>query len=502
MKKTAKIFISLLVTAVIFVSGLMIPASAAGNTVISFSKSSVTVGDTVTVTVSVSVSAIYSTEITVNYDENVLSYVSGASDGGAGVLRIVEAYSGENKITVPLTFKAAKAGSAKISVSGKVGAGIPAEDVGLSGASATMTVKDVSLSSNANLKSLSVSSGSLSPRFSASTTSYTVEVKKSVTNCSIYATAAESGAKVSVSGSSALQIGANKRTVTVTAPSGAQKVYTITINRSNVDEPVSSEVSDGDTNPLETIIGGISYEVMADISGADLPNGFSVTKKLYNGQDISVATDKEKNYELFYLKSSTGTEYIPYTYDEQANVFQRVLIIIQGENRYIVSDIPEGFTVPEGFYLTDAVINDLEMKCYASDDEKLADMYYLYCYFDGKYGMYRYDNVEKVLQRNPEFELLGTGVAETIAAGGVGNFLNRFKSLSTNAKTIVVCLILVCIGIVAMIVLLIVKFVSSRNHGDYDMKEDTGDFDSIRFNDDFEITDNTDAEDNNDSKEN
>lgn len=504
MKKIFKIFTTVLIILAISVSVFAVPTFAASNTVIGFSKNQVTVGDTVTVSVTASVNSMYSTDISVSYDESVLTYVSGASSGGAGLVQIVEALSGENKKTFTLTFKAKKAGSCTISASGSVGAGVPADDVGLSGAAATMTVKDVTLSSNANLKSLSVSAGSLSPRFSKSTTSYTVNVKKTVTDCKIYATTADEDAKVSVSGSSTLKIGANKRVITVTAPSGTQKQYTVTINRSDVDEPTESSSTSStssepeEENPLETIIDGVSYQVVADISKASLPTGFNVGKKLYNGEDVSVAVDEEKNYEIYYLKTATGNELVPYTYDEEANAFEKVQIITQGENKYIVAEIPEDYTVPSSYYSTNGTIGDINTKCYVSTSAELADMYYVYCFFNGKYGMYRYDTVEEVLQRSPEFNLVtaGSDAVDAVTSGEEGNgFADRFASLSTNAKTIVVCLAVAFLGVIVLIVLLIVKFTKGRSYEDFDEEEDDDDFDNIKFNDNFEIISDEEEED-------
>ena len=88
-----------------------------------------------------------------------------------------------------------------------------------------------SLSNDANLSSLSVSTGTLTPSFNASTTSYTVDVANSVTNLTISATANHSGASVTGTGSKSLNVGANPFNVTVTAEDGTQKTYTVTVTR-------------------------------------------------------------------------------------------------------------------------------------------------------------------------------------------------------------------------------------------------------------------------------
>jgi len=81
MCKFFKTLLSLAVILVITASMFTVGVSAANDTIISFSKSKVNVGDNVSVTVTVSESKIYSVDISVSYDEKVLKYVSGASEG-------------------------------------------------------------------------------------------------------------------------------------------------------------------------------------------------------------------------------------------------------------------------------------------------------------------------------------------------------------------------------------------------------------------------------------
>lgn len=492
MKKISKLVLSAVVILALCLSMFSFNTLAAGSASIAFSKQNPTVADTVTVTVTVAAPDMYGVNIVGSYNEEVLTYVSGASSGGAGGFRIAdsESFNGESSKSFPIVFKAKKAGSSTISVSGQVASGIPPVDTDVS-ASATLNVKDVTLSSNANLKYLRPSAGSLSPKFSQNVTEYTVNVKKNVTECKVYADTVEAGAKVAVSGSATLKIGNNTRVVTVTAPSGAQKSYTITIIRSDVDEPEESDTSSTAEVPsaLETIIDGSSFVVLKDISSVELPVGFNVTKRLYNNEEITVAIDDKENYELFYLKSADGEEIAPYTYDEDKNSFKRVKIVTQGSNSYIVAEIPDNLTVPKNYTAKSVKIQEMNISAYKSDDEALKDMYYIYCYFGGEYNMYRYDTVENVLQRSPEFKLVSN---EKGTQASSIEFLNRFNKLSANAKTIVVCLCVAFVGVVALIVLAIIKLIRNGKFQDFDLDEDTDDFDSVTFDDDFKI--NTDED--------
>ena len=88
-----------------------------------------------------------------------------------------------------------------------------------------------SKSSDANLKSIIVSKGSLSPEFDPSVTSYTVDLDESATAITIGATANDSKATVSGIGIKTLSKGPNTYTIKVTAEDGTRKEYTITVNR-------------------------------------------------------------------------------------------------------------------------------------------------------------------------------------------------------------------------------------------------------------------------------
>ena len=92
---------------------------------------------------------------------------------------------------------------------------------------------------NADLRSLTVSDGTLTPSFNADITSYTVHVANGVTNITVMGEANHAGSSVSgaVAGK-ALAVGENTVTITVTAENGTTaKIYTVTIIRA---EPITS----------------------------------------------------------------------------------------------------------------------------------------------------------------------------------------------------------------------------------------------------------------------
>ena len=467
-KKTLLVLLTLMFATNIF----SLTATAVASATLSFSSSKPTVGQSVTVKVTINGGEpIYNTTFDLTYDSNVLEYVNAdiTTTGGAGVVKASPNPEGASKATYSFNFKTISAGTSRISVSG--GAYGVENDLSFA-ASANMIVSDVTKSDNANLKSLSLSKGTLSPKFSATKTSYTATVAKSVTEVKIYATAQDSGAKVAISGESALKEGKNTRTVTVTAPSGAQKTYTITITRSEEDTASSEpdQASEPEVNPYETTLDGTTYTVLNDISGITLPTGFSSEKVEYNGSEVDVAKDKDNNYTLYYLKSAGGGNPEPYVLSENNNTFERLQYAVFGDKTYIFAETPEDETAPDGYYETAVKIGDFSVKAFAANDTELTDFYYVYCFYENGFRMYRYDSRENVIQRSPEFKLTAVGAEKLPDSAGLSQ---RFASLSANAKVIVIALLIAAVGAVALIVLLILKLISSRKMPyDSDEEED------------------------------
>lgn len=102
-------------------------------------------------------------------------------------------------------------------------------------------VVDRAASANANLASLGISAGTLSPVFAAATISYTAAVANSVAGINVTATVSEPNATLQINGAAVasgspsanlpLAVGANTITTLVTAQDGTTKTYTITVTR-------------------------------------------------------------------------------------------------------------------------------------------------------------------------------------------------------------------------------------------------------------------------------
>ena len=482
MKKIFKKAALLIAAITLIISAAAIPSSAA-STVISFNPQKPTVGQNVTITVTVNADfKMYGADFSVSYNQSVLEYKSAdcAANGGGGVVKAAPTHSGETKGTYKFTFTAKTAGSSPINVSG----GAYGDGEYNIGASATLTVSDAAKPGVATLKSLSLSEGTLSPAFSSGRTSYTVKVKYEVTSCKVFATATDAKATVAVGGKETLEVGKNTRTVTVTAQNGTQKTYTIVITRLKEGEELDGETKPEDNTDepeKSTVIDGVKYLLATDLSGFTLPNGFKANTVTYGETEVAAAQDTDANYTVYYLKGENSESYQPYTLESDGKTFKKLKFATFGNNTYIFADIPEGKTVPEGFYQSSVKIGDFDIPAYKSPDEGLTDFYYTYCFFEKNFAMYRYDSRENVLQRCPEFTL---GDISAAAPKGAG-FAARFASLSSNAKIIVVGIVILIIAAVALIVMLIVRMVKPRYDDDdgYDDDMFTNAFDSVTVED-------------------
>ncbi len=489
MKNVFKRTLTLIISAVLFIGCTVLTAYADGTT-LSFSNNKPKINDAVTVTVTVSASeSMYAMEFMLNYNQDVLRFDGGENaTGGAGAVKVVCALSGKTRQSCSLNFTAIAAGSCTVQVTDVQYAGTSEKRPG--GASAALVVADAAKSDNANLKSLSLSKGSLSPRFSTNKTSYTATVAYDVTECRIYATAADGGAKIAVEGENALKVGKNTRKITVTAASGAQKVYTVTITRQEENaaaassEPESSEPQTAPAN--ETTVGGVNYTVATDISSVSLPNGFTAERADFNGTEVAVARDKNDNYTVYYLKSADSDAYTPYTLEKSTNKFKKLEFAVFGSNTYIFADAPKNMKAPDGYYETNTKIGEFNVSAYAKTGDDNSDFYYIYCFFDSGFGTYRYDVKEGTFQRCPEFAFVLADEIETKPGG----LMARFSALSTNAKIVVLGFLIALIVVIALIVAVVINFVKAKKNYEY---EDYGD--EIDMNVGFDSVTETDAND-------
>ncbi len=231
-----KIIMTIVVLSILLTGLCAIPASAAGAS-LSFSQSTLRAGDTFSVTLSVSLSGALTVDGSFSFSGpislNSITGSVGTMDQNGNKIFIDlgnTAISGTKAVAVAnFTVNSAAQTGETISVSFTGNYSNLDGDYAVSG-SGSQTVA-APLSTNCNLNSLTLGNATLSPAFSAATTSYSAgEVPFSVSTLDVKAAAEDAKAKVSVSGKS-LSVGSNTVKITVTAENGATKTYQITVTR-------------------------------------------------------------------------------------------------------------------------------------------------------------------------------------------------------------------------------------------------------------------------------
>lgn len=122
----------------------------------------------------------------------------------------------------------------------------------------TVTVAEKPKNTNCNLMSLSCTEGAFTPAFDmeSDNNNYALTVSNPITSLHLTVVPANSLATYSVAGNENFRVGTNTVTVTVTAESGAQRTYTLTVTRK---EPPS-------TNALLSELGTGGIELTPDFS--------------------------------------------------------------------------------------------------------------------------------------------------------------------------------------------------------------------------------------------
>ena len=259
-----KRFFLLTVIMILCVGLFSISASAASASATLTGPSTVRAGDTITLTFNLNGTGIVSATGKLNYDANVLELKSTeqkinsawAVDFGTNnfiaIDNTLEKPINSNTALLAVTFKVKSnvAVGTKISVSYTDIAVVTTTETKIGTATYSATVA-APLSTDNNLASLTVSNATISPAFSAGTTSYTASVPFEVSKLNVSATAADGKAKVSVNSPNLTPNGTTNVTITVTAENGSKKTYTISVKRAQDPNYVSS----GNNN-----LSGISVE--------------------------------------------------------------------------------------------------------------------------------------------------------------------------------------------------------------------------------------------------
>ncbi len=463
MKKTFKSLLSFIIVVVLAVSVFTFNVSAASATVSGAGEYEV--GKSFNVTLRFSADAtLYAVEADVSYNSSVLrlNSVSGADyNVGNGSVKIVDdgfsASKPSKTSSYTLNFTAIAAGNSNISVS-VLGGG---EAESRASGSAAVTVVTPKPSSNANLASIKLSSGSLSPAFNANTTSYSATVKYSVDSITITGSVADGGATYTGGGTFGLNVGDNSRVLTVTAADGTKKSYTINIKRMTEQETLDAEQAERDANPLLVVIDGVDFTIVNNFEGISIPAGFTQGTATRKDTEIAVLNDEHGEYTLYWLVDASGENGAFYTCDENDN-FTRINCIRANGKLYIIEK-PDLDTIPDDYVLADRVIDGEKVSAYAYLDEQLKDFYVVKCYVDGARAYYRFDSVEGTMQRAAEFDLAVKNANTLPVEQEDTGVFDWFINMNQTGKTVLFIVVLAAVILIAVAVVLIVKIATVKN---------------------------------------
>ncbi len=474
MKTVLKKIIPFIITLAIALSVLTVSVAAAGSSV-AFSKSTLTVGDTLTVTARFSTSSsdpMYGLEGFITYDPSVLEFVSGDNCNvlTKGKAKIVMQSAGKTNLTETIKFKSLKAGTSTIALENLVYVNKNEEEKNLSGCSAVVTVTNPSTqaSSNTSLKNISTSSGTLTPKFNPDVTSYSVTIANDVEELWLSVTKGDSKQTYVVEGSRNMKVGQNKRVVVVTAENGDTKKYTVNITRLDADgQQTDTPTEDEPLNDLsEVIVDDQPMYVVEDLTGTELPEGFPVTEYAFDGKTIPALSDG--NYIILMLRLPDNSSNGFYVYDKDGIFTKLITVTVGGQIFHIMptDEVPEGYSS-----VNDFTIGEVTVPAYKSDKAGLGDFALVYAKGPGgQTGFYSYDTVDNTIQRvvEPEEEektddVIGNGENEKT------DIITSFMELNTNGKIVVITILSIILLLIAAIIVLIVKIaLSGKKHDDFE----------------------------------
>lgn len=419
MKRLISILAALLLTAGLFAA---LPVSAAAGLAVTASSTAVTVGQNVTITLKYDGDGqpIGGVDGTLTYDTGVFSYVSFTGtdvqvNGGAGKMRFIytpTTAQAPTSLTVTFTFKADAPGACSfVAATTEFFNDNDYSALGAPGGSVTVTASNPTLSDNANLKSLVPSKGTLTPKFSPDVTEYKISVNNSVTSLTLSAVPEHSSAKTSISGKNALAVGKNTRVVTVTAPNGTTKKYTVVITRAAAPSTTATSGTNTPTatNPttpapsedaLDVRVDGKTLTILDTQASADLPDGFKWGDVTVNLVEVPAAINADTGMTLLYLTGADKTDDGFYIYDQEADLFTRYRPLDTAVNRYLIYDLPADQPAPAGTVKGKMVYTNHYVTAYVYEDAALGDYYVLWAApVGGEAGWYTYDKKEGTLQR-------------------------------------------------------------------------------------------------------
>lgn len=381
MGKTKKIISIFVVLLSIFTFSIMKVDAATGTISISSNKSKVVVGDSVKFTVTVSSPKhMAALQYNISYDSSMISLTSGNSSDAP-----VFSGDGAKSKSYTFTFKAKKSGNASLTFNAVGATMVGDEEVKFTSKSKSVKIitqaeLEASYSSNNKLSSLAVEGYTLSPSFSQTITSYTVNLPANTESIKVTGKKADSKASVDGLGTKTVEDGSNTIKITVTAENGSTKTYTINAIVEELD-------------PIIVNINNEKFTVVRKAKLLESPNSDFVAGTIQiNENEIPTLVNEKANITLVGLKDKEGNIEL-YIYNKEENTYTKY-------NQFTFQELT--------LYITNKEVeNNKDKKEININEEiitayKLEDSYYYFYAINlttGKENLYRYDKEENTVQK-------------------------------------------------------------------------------------------------------
>ena len=424
---------------------------------ISISSASGNVGDIITITVTISASdGIDGATIPVSYDNSIIRPTSGGNSGVVTFSLLDMTYSSSGQVS--MDFEIIGAGTTTLSVTGDARIsvnGYRAEVQGKSSGRVTGSAPS-SASSDNTLKSLQISPGTLSPAFSAGTTTYTATVGKDVDELVVSAAANDDKAKVSVSGRR-MDPGRNTTRITVTAENGETRTYIIYTTKETDGQEAATKEAESSSEEVTEETSGVAesevtynnkkYVIASSLSDKQIPADYEETEIDYNGTKVKAAKGIKTQLILVYLENTDGQGGSGlYIYDADGRSFSPYNTVTEPEILYTI--LPAGLAKnkPEGYTLTKFTMNGQEV-------EVLMDNERQYCLFYGvsslgEKGWFRYRVSDGTIQAYSVSVVTADSMADEDG--------NKSVNIFTDNKVLIIAAAIALAVVLALIIVIIV----------------------------------------------
>lgn len=372
-------------------------------------------GDTVEIKLTISADAtIGDFEAFLSYDDTIFEFYSATSciTGGAGFLKVsdIGASPSAQDRTYRIFFKALTPGECELALYDRpiVYSYTDGTEMSVNGMSKLFTVlPSATASGNSFLSALHLVDNQpqtvqLTPAFSPELTSYYGTVPYEATMLIVSALAEDSAARVEVAGGKNLDIGNNEVAVTVTAEDGSQTVYTIYVLRSEFKKEEENQNQEADRQePVIPLTPGILFR-------------------------------------------------------------QEEQVLVTEYHTYTVCDMPENFTLPDGYIQTTLLLNEIQVPAYTKQGETRSEFLLLVLKNDaGEINWYRYDRLEQTLQRVNEEEYVVTQVVES----NDNSLKEAIMEYQVYQSILTFALALLCGICLVLLMIILVLCIRRRNRG-------------------------------------